>query len=83
MPALAAKAICDNMDQYLSGSGKHYGICALNRIRDLLKDGMTAEEHSENLSMFRFSAMSLPVVAFIVDYIAVFKRSQSSVFSER
>lgn len=54
MPALAAKAICDNMDQYLSGSGKHYGICALNRIRDLLKDGMTAEEHSENLSMFRF-----------------------------
>lgn len=54
MPDLAAKAICDNMNQYLSGNSKHYGISALNCVSDLIKDGMTAEEQGENLAMFRF-----------------------------
>lgn len=54
MPTLVAKAICDNMRQYLNGNGNHYGICSLGRVSDLLKDGMTIEEQRENLSMFRF-----------------------------
>lgn len=54
MPALVAKAICDNMNQYLNGNGKHYGICALGHVSDLLGNGMTIEEQKENLTMFRF-----------------------------
>ena len=54
MPALTAQAILDNMDMYLHGGGQTYGVGALEKVNNLVCEGLEPDDQEANLVMFRF-----------------------------